>query len=90
MASSVSSIEKFATASADAVLALVFARMCLLTLTPGLLVFGAFFGSFCGSEGASGPTIGAGVGVGAVRVCLAALIPVSMLLGLLTLLQISD
>ena len=89
MASSVSSIENSAIASAGVALALVFARLCLLTLAPCLLVFGAFFGSVSGSGGASGPTTGAWVGVGAVRVCLAAPIPVSVSLGLLTLLQIS-
>ena len=89
MASSVSSIEKLATASAGAALALVFARLCLLALAPGLLVSGALFVSFGGSGGAIGATTGAGVGVGAVRVCVAALIPVSVRLGLLTLPQYS-
>ena len=81
--------KRIATASAGAALALVFALLCLLTFTPDLLVFGAFFGSFSGSGGASGPTTGVVVGVRAVHDCLAALIPVSVRLGLLALLQIS-
>ena len=73
MASLVSSIEKLATASAGAGLALVFVRLGLLTLVAGPPMFDAFFGSMFGPGGATGVTTGTGADDVVVRICVAAL-----------------